>query len=141
MGKRSRRITLASVAVFILAATIAGPVSAAPRTSPSLTAANYFGAIAVEPKTGASGYAYNYATKAGAKNAALSECKSVANKPWNCQVFVWVKNGCAAVAYKNYANGSRSYSWGIGYTKRQAKNRAKNELGTGARVLTWVCTS
>jgi hypothetical protein len=125
---------------MLLALAGAVPVAAAPaRTSSTTPAVNHFAAIAVEPATAASGVSYGYTTKAGAKTRAKNECRSAATHPANCQVLVWVANGCAAVAYKVRSGGGYRYGAAYAATKRGAKQRAKNAIGGGS-ILAWACS-
>ena len=58
--------------------------------APAIAGADY-GAIAVNPNTGASGVSFNYNKKGPALRRAQREC------PDNCRIVVWVRNQCGAV--------------------------------------------
>lgn len=89
-----------------------------------------FGAIAVNPKTGAAGLSWNYPTQDGAKRHAERQCAG------RCRIAVWVRNQCAAVV----ATRTRFVS-GVGGSKRKAlldaRRRAHNPA---AKRVAWVCS-
>ena len=143
------RIGLAVAAIAVGASgMVAAPAQAAPTASTvaaptaasSASARNYYGAIAINTRTGAYGYSYDYKTQSGAINAALKKCRRSAYGSY-CRTAVWVRNACGAVAYKTYSNGSWRYQSAWASSKKAAIARAKRPLGTGARTLTWVCTT
>jgi hypothetical protein len=103
--------------------------------APVAAGENKFAAIAVEPATRHFGYSFDYSSRSGAEQRALRECRDRANVPANCRGIVWVRNGCAAAAYKVRPNGSNRYGWGIGETKSVAKARARDAIGTGHATL------
>lgn len=76
-----------------------------------------WGAIAVNPQTGATGISYNYNTAAAAKKRARNECGR--NK---CRVAVWVRNGYAALVLKK--NGV--YVAGAGDSRAAAFRKARS---------------
>lgn len=139
MSDRVLRIVGAFSLVLLLALAGVAPVAASQGAGP-VASANYFGAIALEPNTGKFGWGSNYSTKTGAKQRAMNECRAAANHPNNCVGFLWVRNGCGAIAYKNNSNGTRTYDGGFGYTKRAAKQAARNAVGAGAINHSWVCS-
>jgi hypothetical protein len=124
------RIPRAMPLVLALALTaFAGTTAAAPSTAEAA-----YGAIAVNPKTGAAGGSWGYPTKKKAKRRAKRECTG------RCKVVVWVRNGCAAVVH---ARGR--YFWGIARKKQTAIKRARRvaKRRTGAkhpRRVGWVCS-
>jgi hypothetical protein len=132
MFSRVRVLAITSLATVALMIATTAPVAAG---------GHRYASIAVEPATLAFGWAANYSTRAGAQTRAKQECKAHASVPSNCKVMVWVEDGCAAVAYKNKANGTRRFGWGLGWTKRAAKNQALAAVGSGGRNLAWVCNS
>lgn len=90
----------------------------------------YWGAIAVDPETGAYGVSYEYESVAAAKQRAKNECGSS-----HCKVAAWVSNGFAALVRKK--NGV--YFAGIGRTQNLArKNARRNAHDSGARYITSV---
>jgi hypothetical protein len=138
---RARTIVVACMSVLLLALAGAAPVAAAPvQAAPVPAGQDHYAAIALEPATTANGYSFGYLTKAAAKHAAKHQCRLHADVPSNCQGVVWVRNGCASVAVRGTASSGYSYAWGIGPNKRLAKQRARNELGSGARTLVWACS-
>jgi serine/threonine-protein kinase len=90
----------------------------------------YWGAIAVDPETGATGLSYTYNSAHAAQNHARHEC----GEP-HCKVAVWVFNGYGAVVQKK--NGL--YFAGIGRTKHLAfKNARHRAHDSGAHAVAWV---
>ena len=119
------RFGFIAVAAGITAALATGPASAASTTT-------YYGAIAYNPSTGASGYAYDYLSQAAAEGAALDFCGA------GCVSAVWVSNGCAAIATSN--NGA--WGWGWAGSRSDAEFYAVgNTAGANPSVHTWVCTT
>jgi Domain of unknown function (DUF4189) len=108
------------VAVAALTLLLAVPVSAQA----------YWGAIAIDPTTGASGLSYTQGSAAAAQDRARNKC----GKP-HCKVAVWVFNGYGAVVQKK--NGI--FISGIGRTKhlafQSARHRAHEQR---ARGIAWV---
>ncbi len=88
-----------------------------------------WGAIAVDAKTGKTGYSFGYDSVAGAKRRARHECGS------NCVFAVAVRNGYAALVRKQ----SGVFVAGVGRTRaiafRNARHRAHEK---GARRVTSV---
>lgn len=118
IGPARRRI-----AVLVLATTMLFAVPAAAQA--------YWGAIAVNPATGAYGVSYNYNTANGAKHRALNECKGQ-----KCRVAVWVRNGWAALVFKNKNN---VFVAGAGDTEREAVAKARSRAhDSSARKVTTV---
>jgi hypothetical protein len=111
---------------FILASAVALVIAAA---APALASAAY-GAIAVNPKTGDIGLSVNKETQRDAKERAEKDCNG------NCQIAVWVRNGCAALVE------TRTRYWaGIGRTKQQALREARRRAhNPDARRLVWICS-
>ena len=69
-----------------------------------MSLSDYYGAIAINTDTGATGYSYDYSSQSSAERAALNYCGQ------NCEVAIWYKNTCAAVAY-SYQNGTYGWAW------------------------------
>ena len=87
---------------------------------------NQFAAIAFNKRTGAVGYSNAYDSRSGAEARALMECGR------GCQIIVWVRNSCAALAV-----GSRlGYGWGMDADRDSAKDIAMQNC----RVRTNSCT-
>ncbi|WP_110205983.1 DUF4189 domain-containing protein [Nocardioides daejeonensis] len=123
-----------------------GAQAAEASTTATRTAARRvnYGAIALNVKTGWSGWSYDKASKAKAKKAAKKHCKARTPSGVNtssCKPVVWVRNGCAAVAVRVKNNKITKVGWGVAFTKKKAKSLAKKKAGKKARVHTWVCTT
>jgi len=89
-----------------------------------------WGAIAVDPETGAYGVSYEYNSAAAAQRRAKNECGSS-----HCKVAAWVSNGFAALVRKK--NGV--YFAGIGRTENLARKNARAHAhDSGARYITSV---
>jgi hypothetical protein len=89
-----------------------------------------WGAIAVNPVTGKTGFSFDYNTAAAAKNRARNECGR-----GKCRVAVWVRNGYAALVQKH--NGV--FVAGAGATKALAFKKARHRAHEqSARSVTSV---
>jgi Domain of unknown function (DUF4189) len=111
-----------SLAVIVATVTL---LSAAPAAAQA-----YWGAIAVDPATGAYGVSYEYDTVAAAKQRARNECGSS-----HCRIAAWVSNGFAALVRKD--NGV--YFAAIGRTENRARHNARKRAhDSGARYVTSV---
>lgn len=108
-------------------------------TSPSSTG-NYYGAIAVNVKTAAYGWANNYKSKSAAEKAAMANCRKYPSGS-NCQIKMWVRNACAAIAWRTWSDGR--FRWGTSWatTKAKAEAQAKKLVGSGAKTRTAFCTA
>lgn len=94
-------------------------------------AEDMYGAIATSDETGAWGYGYNYPSRAQAESAALQQCGES-----DCEVDVWFKNACGAVA-----KDGKTVGWGWAEDRTEAEAKALSSCGSGAcRVETWACT-
>ncbi len=98
--------------------------------------ADTYGAIAFSPATGANSYSYDYASRSGAEQRALSECNK---RSRGCRVAIWFKNSCGALAI-----GARG--WGAGYdaSRAAAEQRAFSQCASrsgGCRVRVWACNT
>ncbi len=92
-----------------------------------------YGAIATTPNAEAWGYSYDHATQAEAERHALEKCGQS-----DCQIQVWFKNACGAVAKDEQGN----LGWAWAKTQKQAEAEAISTCGTGTcKVETWVCTT
>lgn len=116
----SLRIILAAIAAVLL-------------LSPASARAEYFGAIAYNPNTGAHGYSYDYGDRYSAERRALNECAG------RCQVAVWFRNACGALAVGHSGWGS---GWGSDRQRAEyeAINVCQRHTG-GCSIVRWVCTS
>jgi len=122
-----------------------GPESCAARCSPggdldvtrpwTLPAVHY-GAIAIDPKSGASGSAYNTTSAAEAKQQAMSFCARYGN---DCEVVISFFNTCAAVAA---AVGNETYTVATNDKRGIAENKARNaciQKNGNCRSETSIC--
>jgi Domain of unknown function (DUF4189) len=96
--------------------------------APALAAADW-GAIAVSPRTGKIGVAYDYSSVAGAKHRALHDCHQL-----GCRVAVWVSDGYAALVLKR--NGV--FVAGVGRTRNLAFLKARERAHEQARRYAWI---
>jgi serine/threonine-protein kinase len=98
----------------------------------------YYGAIAYSPSTRAYGWAYDYASRGGAKERALAQCQRHADAN-DCVVPVWFRNACGALAI-----GADGYGTGWGVSRKLAESYAIQSCGRysdGCSVVRWVCTT
>lgn len=104
-----------------------------------------FGAIALNRKTGWSGWSYDKKTKKKAKKAAKRHCKKRSKRngasPKGCKNVVWVRNGCAAVAVKIKNNQIKRVGWGVAFKKKKAQKIAKRKAGKKSKLHTFSCTT
>ncbi|AKI00597.1 protein of unknown function (DUF4189) [Hoeflea sp. IMCC20628] len=99
-------------------------------------AADNFGAIAFSKATGGYGFVYDRQSRREAENGAMRECRS---RTSGCQVAVWFRNGCGAVAI-----GSNGWGSEPGATRQAAERAARRKCSrytNGCQVLAWSCTS
>jgi len=124
---------LSSVTIFVLSAVTMLLVSF------GAAQADNFGAIAYSKAAGTHGYSYNYATQSAAENSAMQECERYSGKG-DCQVIVWFKNGCGALAEGD--NGHYGSGWGD--TQDLAERNALescSQATTNCRITRRVCTN
>ena len=98
--------------------------------------ADEWGSIAYSPRTGATGYSYNYDTRSLAQGWAMSYCKENAS---DCRIVVNFQNACGAVAVGR--NGGWGADWGP--TRRSAEANAISVCQAhdrGCRTKRWVCS-
>jgi hypothetical protein len=115
MFRRSLCATVASLALLF-----AVPVAAQAR----------WGAIAVDPATGATGVSYDYGTAKGAQRRARKECGSS-----HCRPAVWVFNQYAALVQKR----NSAFVAGVGRTRNLAFRKARQRAHEPrARRVAWV---
>jgi hypothetical protein len=116
--KRTKLFVAASICALALAL-----------AAPALAAADW-GAIAVSPRTGKVGVAYDYSSAHKAKRRALNECHQL-----GCQIAVWVKNQYAALVLKH--NGV--FVAGVGPTKNLAFAKARDRAHDHtAKKWAWI---
>jgi Domain of unknown function (DUF4189) len=98
-------------------------------------AADHYGAIAYSTDNGKYGYTYDYGTLASAETDALKNCADR-----SCQVVLWFKNRCGALAIGN------GYAYGAAWANNRGDAEASamtfcSQNGTGCNIAQWVCTS
>ena len=113
-----RALGVATAVALVLAIAVPAVASAA------------YGAIAINPKNGDVGLSINKPTQRAAKQRAEKDCFG------NCQIVVWVRNGCAAVVE------TRTKYWpGIGRTKSKALREARRRAHSpDAHRVAWICS-
>jgi hypothetical protein len=92
-------------------------------------AKNLWGAIAYSTKTGAYGYAVDYATKRAAETEAFRICGT------NCDLVRSFRNSCAAVATREKRVASDT-----GSSREIAQAKALKKCGDRCTVAVWACT-
>jgi serine/threonine-protein kinase len=98
--------------------------------------ADSFGAISLSPKTGATGWSYDYSSRLEAEEVAQSHCDRNAR---DCRVAIWFKNGCGAVA--RGADGGWGSDWAPGSRRAQrAALAACSNHSDSCRVIRWQCS-
>jgi serine/threonine-protein kinase len=115
---------------LIAAAWLALGLSALP------AAAQYYGAIAYSPATGAMGWGFDYPTPEGAARTAIAKCAEYAR---DCQILVPFMNGCGVVA-----TGEEIAAGGASPSRSEAERiamRRCTRLSPGCTVQRWVCTT
>lgn len=118
---------------------------ASPRSRPAVPAkmARY-GAVAVSTKTLSWGAAWNSSSRADAEITAMNECRKHAG---DCQIGVWVQNGCFALATGSVLGGLGGTQWGAAWAGDEsgAKSRARSECSNRGMAACGVkvarCTS
>jgi hypothetical protein len=118
---KSRKLSATIVAIVAMSLGLAVPAAASAA----------WGAIAINPQTGAAGVGFNEQTKNDAQNAAEKDC------PGQCRQALYVRNKCGAVA----TNGTRLVA-GFGNSKHEAISKAKAKARKGGRasLVAWVCS-
>jgi hypothetical protein len=111
-------------ALLAVALTLAAGPAAAQKPGKGL-----WGAIAYSTKTGAYGYAVDYATKRAAETEAFRICGT------NCDLVRSFRNACAAVATREKRVASDT-----GASREIAQAKAKKKCGDRCTVAVWACT-
>jgi hypothetical protein len=88
-----------------------------------------WGAIAYSTKTGAYGYAVDYATKRAAETEAFRICGT------NCDLVRSFRNSCAAVATREKRVASDT-----GASREIAQVKALRKCGDRCTIAVWACT-
>jgi hypothetical protein len=96
---------------------------------PAASAFDLWGAIAVDPDTGATGTSFEFSSARSAKIQAVAVCEIRGN---GCQAIVWVSDGVAALV-KNRNNGR--YYGGFGETRAEAAASARKNARDKKAVL------
>jgi Domain of unknown function (DUF4189) len=102
----------------------------------SPVAAQGWGAIALSPSTGATGYTWDNVSEVDAELRALEFCDTNAS---DCESVVTFRNACGAVAW------GTNHGWGSGWDtdEESARQTAMNECSLrddGCRILRWQCS-
>lgn len=107
-------------------------VMSIPYAAPAVASADY-GAIAINPRTGAWGVSHSYSTLSAARRRAERECRG------NCRILVWTRNRCGAVVQTR-----TRFIGGTGRTRKRAFSQANRRArATGAnnyRRVAWECS-
>ena len=99
----------------------------------SVLNAAYYGAIAINKQTGATGYSYDYRSRYEAERAALNYCKG------NCRIAVYFWNSCASVAW---SPSTKAYGWYYAGNMSSTKRGALRQCGyKDCRIVRSVCTT
>jgi serine/threonine-protein kinase len=96
--------------------------------------ADEYGAIAFSTRSGAHGYSRGFDNREDAEERALQECGP------HCEVVLWFKNACAALA----VGSDKGYGTGWASSRSEAESIAMNNCDKNAdscAVVRWVCTS
>ena len=102
----------------------------------AVAAQEYFGAIAYSPSTRAHGWSYDYGSRREAERRARDQCGRHAG---DCEVPVWFRNACGALAV-----GADGYGSGWGASRKAAEGSAVRSFARfsgSCTVIRWVCTS
>ena len=102
---------------------------AADPASAQKTGKGLWGAIAYSTKTGAYGYAVDYAAKRAAETEAFRICGT------NCDLIRTFRNGCAAVATREKRVASDT-----GASREIAQAKALRKCGDRCTIAVWACT-
>jgi hypothetical protein len=128
----------------------AAPAKAQPAAAPDARRGcrppNCYGAITMNMRTLKTFYGYNYGSRYNAERSQYKRCTRSASNPRNCKKITWVRNGCAAVGWKDKPDntGAYWYAWATkARTGKQARQAVLRKLNYGqkAEVLAWICTA
>lgn len=99
--------------------------------------ADYYGAIAYSPRSGAVGWSYDHPSRRRAERVAMGNCRGYAG---DCRVVTYFVNACGAVA--RGSNGAWGADWGDDrYSAESNALEACYNHGDNCRVVRWACTS
>ena len=107
---------------------VLGLVAILALAAPAAAKADY-GAIAVNPSTGASGVSFNYRKKGPALRRAHREC------PSRCRIAIWVRNQCGALVVNRVR-----YVPATGRSKKRAIRNAHRRAPGRDRLVAWTCS-
>ena len=98
---------------------------------------NRFAAIAYSAKTGSTGWSYGNFNRYDAERGAVNGCGDA-----TCESFLWVRNGCAALAKDSTSN---RIGWGLARQKYQARSTAirgcrRGGTATDCKIIAWACS-
>jgi serine/threonine-protein kinase len=99
--------------------------------------ADYFGAIAYSPSSGADGWSKDQPSRRAAQRAAVEGCKRHAE---DCRALFWFKNACGALA----VGAGAKAGWGWGKTQKLADGeaiKACDKQAKGCKITRQVCTA
>jgi len=96
-----------------------------------------YGAIAYGRSSGAWGASDHWADRAKAESAALARCGEHGS---DCEVIVWFKNQCAAVAAAGPATAYWGLGDGLGAARGNALSNCSKQGGTNCRVQADQCS-
>lgn len=102
---------------------------------PAASMAESYGAIALSPTSGATGWSHSFSTRRGAEQQALDGCYRHAS---DCRTAIWFRNACGAVA-----TGRRGWGAGWGddrYGAEQAALYSCERNSHGCRIIRWQCS-
>jgi hypothetical protein len=111
-------------------------------------AAPRYGAIALSPRTLKYGYAFRFASRKQAEEAALTFCYANKGNPRDCKVLVWYRNTCASLAIKPPSTeGKLDGAWGAQWAssrdaaRKKALAACQSQSATGCRTELTSCAS
>ncbi|AFY71261.1 serine/threonine protein kinase [Thalassoporum mexicanum PCC 7367] len=107
-------------------------------TTPNVSTADNYGAIARSPTSGYKGFSWNYSSRDGAEERALNECSSTSGST-DCEVLVWFRNACGAIAESD--DGGAGTGWGVNEELAQQYAIESCEgIGSGCEVTRTICS-
>lgn len=120
-----------AVAVFMsVAVLLAGALFAFGAAAAQKTAKGRWGAVAYNSKTGAFGYAVNFASRREAETEAFRQCG-------DCDVIKTFRDACGAIAHR-----PKKFAWETGASREIAERKALTRCGGDAcKIAVWACTS
>jgi hypothetical protein len=112
--------------------------------------AQQYAAIAYSPSTGDTGTAYRGPTYDSVASASVTHCQLGRHSPTDCQVVIWVADGCAAIAADTprttpnvygvaYANGL-TYAQAFTPAQQGAVDECESYWQQDCSILTTVCS-